>query len=80
MNKNISYDKFVKFLSDRFGETPENIKQLNDFGELGLDSLTLFSLIDELETYFEIKIDVNDLTDIDTVDKMYYFIENNAMK
>lgn len=76
MKKNISYDEFLDFLSDRYGETPENLRKTNSFGGIGLDSLTLFSLIEEIETKYEVKIDVEDLTDIDTIDKMYDYITN----
>jgi len=70
----VTYDDFLKFLSERYGETSENIKEVNSFSELGLDSLSLFSLIEDIEKEYNVQLDVEDLTDIDTVEKMYGFI------
>lgn len=70
----VTYDNFLKFLSERYGETSENIKEVNSFSELGLDSLSLFSLIEDIEKEYNVQLDVEDLTDIDTVEKMYGFI------
>lgn len=73
-SKNMSYDDFVEYLADRFGESPERIKEVEKFSELGLDSLSLFSLLTDVEDEMGIRIEVEDLTEIDSVEKMYAYI------
>lgn len=73
----ITYQMFLEFLSARYGETTEKIKEANSFGEIGLDSLSLFSLLEDIEETYQIKIDTDDLTEIDTVEKMYCHIEKS---
>ena len=70
----MNYNDFLEFLSERFGESVDRIKEINSFGELGLDSLSLFSLIQDIEEKYNIELPVDDLTEIDTVEKMYEYI------
>lgn len=70
----MSFDEFVKFIADRYGMTPEQVKETKSFGELGLDSLSLFTLVSDIEEEFKLSINVEDLTQVDTIEKMYDFI------
>lgn len=72
----MNYNDFLEFLSERYGESVDRIKEINSFGELGLDSLSLFSLIQDIEEKYNIELPVDDLTEIDTVEKMYEYISD----
>ena len=72
----MNYNDFLEFLSERYGESVDRIKEINSFGELGLDSLSLFSLSQDIEEKYNIELPVDDLTEIDTVEKMYEYISD----
>lgn len=74
----MSFDEFVKFIADRYGMTSEEIKKTQSFGELGLDSLSLFTLVSDIEEEFKLSINVDDLTQVDTIEKMYDFIKASS--
>lgn len=76
----MSYDEFIEFLTDRFGYTSEELKKTNSFGELGLDSLSLYNLVTDLEEKFNISIEIEDLTEVDSVEKMYHYISEKVSK
>ena len=38
----MNYNDFLEFLSERYGESVDRIKEINSFGELGLDSYHYF--------------------------------------
>lgn len=73
-----TYESFLAFLSERYGETPERLEELNQFGELGLDSLSLFALLGDIEEKYQITIDIEDLTEVDSVKKMYRYISEQV--
>ena len=58
--------------------TSEEIKKTQSFGELGLDSLSLFTLVSDIEEEFKLSINVDDLTQVDTIEKMYDFIKASS--
>lgn len=70
----MSYDEFLKFLSDRFGSDTKELEKIDNFGELGVDSLSLFDMITDIEEEFNINIDIDDLTEVNSVSKMYKYI------
>ena len=70
----MAYDDFLKFLSDRFGMDTKELEETDNFGELGVDSLSLFNMITDIEEEFKISIDVDDMTEVDSVRKMYKYI------
>ena len=70
----MAYDDFLKFLSDRFGVDMKELEETDNFGELGVDSLSLFNMITDIEEEFKISIDVDDMTEVDSVRKMYKYI------
>ena len=70
----MAYDDFLKFLSDRFGVDTKELEETDNFGELGVDSLSLFNMITDIEEEFKISIDVDDMTEVDSVKKMYKYI------
>jgi acyl carrier protein len=71
---NFTFDEFVSFLSERYGVPREEIISDDSFGKIGLDSLSLFSLIEDIEQKFSVKVETEDITEIDTVRKMYDYI------
>lgn len=70
----MAYDDFLNFLSDRFGMDTKDLEETDNFGELGVDSLSLFNMITDIEEEFKISIDVDDMTEVDSVKKMYKYI------
>ena len=70
----MAYDDFLKFLSDRFGVDQKELEETDNFGELGVDSLSLFNMITDIEDEFKISIDIDDMTEVDSVSKMYKYI------
>lgn len=70
----MEYGEFLKFLSGRFGLEVNELKKVDNFGELGVDSLSLFSMITDIEEEFNIKIDIDDMTEVNSVSKMYNYI------
>ena len=63
----MAYDDFLKFLSDRFGVDTKELEETDNFGELGVDSLSLFNMITDIEDEFKISIDIDDMTEVDSV-------------
>lgn len=70
----MAYDDFLNFLADRFGMDTKELEETDNFGELGVDSLSLFNMITDIEEEFKISIDVDDMTEVDSVKKMYKYI------
>ena len=70
----MAYDDFLKFLSERFGVDTKELEETDNFGELGVDSLSLFNMITDIEEEFKISIDIDDMTEVDSVSKMYKYI------
>ena len=70
----MAYDDFLNFLSDRFGVDTKELEETDNFGELGVDSLSLFNMITDIEDEFKISIDIDDMTEVDSVSKMYKYI------
>ena len=70
----MAYDDFLNYLSDRFGMDTKELEETDNFGELGVDSLSLFNMITDIEEEFKISIDVDDMTEVDSVKKMYKYI------
>ena len=70
----MAYEDFLKFLSDRFGVDTKELEETDNFGELGVDSLSLFNMITDIEDEFKISIDIDDMTEVDSVSKMYKYI------
>ena len=70
----MAYDDFLKFLSDRFGVDTKELEETDNFGELCVDSLSLFNMITDIEDEFKISIDIDDMTEVDSVSKMYKYI------
>ena len=67
-------EKLTEFLSERYGWTGEEIKEAESFEALGLDSLSLYSLVTECEEKFGVKVDTDDMTEIDTPEKFINYI------
>ena len=50
----INFDEFVIFICERYGITKEEAIEKDDFEQLGLDSLSLYSLVDDAEQKFNV--------------------------
>ena len=70
----MAYDDFLKFLSDRFGVDTKELEETDNVGEQGVDSLSHFNMITDIEEEFKISIDIDDMTEVDSVSKMYKYI------
>ncbi len=72
-------EQLIQFFSERYGWTADEIETAASFEELGLDSLSLYSLVTDCEETFNVKIDTDDITEIDTPEKFigYVMRKNN---
>ncbi|MFQ8988757.1 MAG: acyl carrier protein, partial [Intestinibacter sp.] len=60
----------------RYGITKEEAIEKDDFEQLGLDSLSLYSLVDDAEQKFNVEIDTDDITEINSITKIFNYINN----
>lgn len=72
----IHFDEFVIFICERYGITKEEAIEKDDFEQLGLDSLSLYSLVDDAEQKFNVEIDTDDITEINSITKIFNYINN----
>ena len=74
----IDFDEYLNLLSEELNIEPDELLEKETFGSLGVDSLSLFSMMEDVEERFGIDIDVEDLTEISGVKKMYDFIVEHS--
>lgn len=67
-------NEMVRYLSESYGWTEEEILGAQRFDDLGLDSLSLYSLVEECESKFNIELEINDITDIDSPERFIKYI------
>ena len=72
----INFDEFEIFICERYGITKEEAIEKDDFEQLGLDSLSLYSLVDDAEQKFNVEIDTDDITEINSITKIFNYINN----
>lgn len=65
----------LDLLSERYGWTREEILSAQRFDDLSLDSLSIYSLIEECENIFNISIQPEDISDVDSPERFIKFIE-----
>lgn len=71
----ISYEDFLKYLSERFNVPIHNIDRDTVFTEdLGVDSLALYNLIADVEKKYHIRLDVEDIISISTVGQVFDYV------
>ncbi len=69
-------NELKQLISDRLGIDAETITEKTDLlCDLGADSLTLVSLVGDVEDHFEISIDDADLAQLSTVGDLAVLIE-----
>lgn len=73
-------EKILDLLSEKYGWEKEKIINTKDFQELGLDSLSLYSIVSEIEEILDIKIDTNDITEINSPIKIINYVEKIKFK
>lgn len=75
MDKDLSFEAFTTFLSERFNFSAEDITRDTVFTEdLGIDSLSLYGLLDDVEKRYGIKLDVEDILAVNTAGKIYDYV------
>lgn len=57
-------EDIIGIFSDKYGCTKEEIISAENFAILGIDSLSVYSLVCECEELFSVNIDMNDIWDI----------------
>ncbi|MBC2580395.1 acyl carrier protein [Clostridium sp. DJ247] len=78
MDTKITYEGFVKFISKRFNVSIDKItKETSFINDLGMDSLSTYALIGDIENEFNIKMNVelDDLMEISTIGQAYDFFK-----
>ena len=70
----MSFEEFVSLISERYGVDKQELILIDSFEALGFDSLTLYSIVDEVEKKFSVKIDTDDITEINTLSGMYKYV------
>lgn len=73
-------DKLVELLSDKYGWTEEKIMSAKDFQELGMDSLSVYSLITDIEDMTGFKFETNDITEVSSPMKILEYMDKNFKK
>lgn len=68
-------EQIIDFLSEKYGWEKDKIFTTTNFQELGLDSLSLYSIITDIEEMLDIKIDTNDITEINSPIKLINYVE-----
>lgn len=66
--------ELIKFIVERYGWDEEQAMNAESFESLGLDSLSLYSLITDVEETFALKVETDDMTEIDSPRKFIDYI------
>lgn len=71
-------EEIIQLLMNKYGWTREEVMNSDNFEELGLDSLTIYSLITECETKFQVQLDIDDITDINSAIKFIDYVKERV--
>ncbi len=71
----LDYDEFSVYVCGRYGVSVEEAKTGCTFMELGIDSLSIYSMVSELEEKYNIRIDTDDITNLDSLPRLYKYIQ-----
>ncbi len=71
----LDYDEFAEFVCGKYGVSVDEAKTGCTFMELGIDSLSIYSMVDELEKKYSISIDTDDITDIYSLPRLYNYVQ-----
>jgi len=71
-------EEIINMLMNKYGWSEENIMKAENFDELGLDSLSIYSLVTECEEKFNVKIDTDDITEINSPMKFIRYIKKGV--
>lgn len=71
----LSKKDLLKFISERFNISLGSIDCDTDFRELGIDSLYIYAMIDSLQNKYNISVDIEDMADTNTINKLYEYIK-----
>jgi len=81
MNKNISLKTFVKFVAKHFGIPEGLIKPESVFTtDFGIDSLSLFGFVTDIEEEYNVEIELSDLMEISMVEGAYNILLKSTSK
>ena len=77
MREVLTYEEYVRHISERFDIPEEELTYESSLIEdLGIDSLSLYTLLSDLEEEIQLKLDVVELLENDTIGKSYEYLEN----
>ncbi|SHO53582.1 acyl carrier protein [Anaerocolumna xylanovorans] len=76
----VDYKEFAEFVCGRYGISIEEAEKADTFMELGMDSLSIYSVIGEIEERYEVVVDTDDITDINSLNRLYQYIRNKVGK
>lgn len=81
MENGIDYNAFIEYISQRFDIPMDSITDDSDFiSDFGMDSLGIFSLIDDIETEYGLKLEPQDLVSIRKVREIYEYIQRISLE
>ena len=70
----ITIEELTDFICDRYGVDSAELTAKDDFESLGFDSLTIYSIVDEVEKRFKVSIDTDDITQINSLSGLYSYV------
>ena len=74
-----NWESYISFLSKRFGIEVSKITSESRFtDDLGLDSLSLYSLIEDFEEAFDVSFEISDIVDLRTVGNVFTFVSEKV--
>lgn len=74
----LDYDEFAVYVCGRYGVSVDEAKTGCTFMELGIDSLSIYSMVGELENKYTIKIDTDDISEIDSLPHLYDYVKRKV--
>ena len=74
----LDYNEFAVYVCGRYGISMEEAKTGCTFMEMGIDSLSLYSMVDELEKKYEMKVDTDDISEIDSLPHLYNYVHGKV--
>lgn len=74
----LDYDEFAVYVCGRYGVSVDEAKTGCTFMEMGIDSLSIYSMVGELEEKYSIKIDTDDISEIDSLPHLYSYVSGKV--
>lgn len=71
-----SIDCLYEIFETRFGISKKDLQETASFSSLGLDSLAIISIMEDLEEMFHIKFNNTKQSSVDSIPKLYKYISD----